>query len=832
MQLARQLNATGLGVFPCAVSYNNIKQRWDKRPLTVNHESWALTAARPIDDPAVMWGGISVLGVPIPTGVIVLDGDHYKDGAATPAGVDALLGVSVPWALALIQTTIGGGAHYAFRLPPGCPEAKQGVDVFGKGSAFDSRVANKGFICTGEGYTAADVFGVMRMSMPDSLPELPRELLPILTPPRTEATTHEDVIVDADVLKSALAHIDPTSRTDWFDVGCALKNIFQDDLESGFMLWDQWSGGEFWPDGCPAGYAAETQQFQWDTMRATRDNSSTITGGTLYHKAMRGGWAPPAQFDTSAAFGAGAVAVEAFSALVDRIMEEGADSRKTEELLNAIVSSGCNDVQALLLRNELKAVMRSAKILDKALAAAIDKKTTPTSATPHAGLYAANDSDNAGLFLMQHYPNTSLIKCDGEFYFYTGQCWEKVDTDTLKYQVARDMAPVRPQVSRIKSCFEMVSAVCPVHQGGMQRAPSHKIIFNNGVLDINTGMLSSHSPQYLTTNILPYDYNPGATCSEWLTFLNTTLGGDAERIALLQEWVGYLLTSDYRHHKVLLLLGPARSGKGTIGRVIQQIVGEANFSGGSLSSFASDEFINGLRHKPVMFIGDAEKRVSRAKVDQVIERIKSISGNDAVAFNRKWLPGLTETLPTRFTVAANSVPNLFDDSGALASRLLVLPFTRSFLGFEDLALADRLLTELPGIAAWALEGLRRLNHQGQFTTSAIGREEMQYIREAYSPLARFIGEACTTDPSAECTSCDLHTVYRAWCLNEGEDILKRKTFIGAIKDATRGRHVTYGTHRFKGGNGVERGFKGIAPIEVASATASAFQPRIVREETP
>ena len=831
MQLAQQLKAAGLGAFPCVVQYNEIKRRWDKRPITVNHESWALTGARPIDDPAVAWQGTTVLGLPIPDRVIVLDGDHYKDSAATPAGVDAVFGMQAPWAAALIQTTIGGGCHYAFKVPADWPAhmMRQGSDIFGKGSAFDSRVAGKGFICTGEGYTPADAFGVMRMAAPDSLPELPRELLPVFIPPAPAEPQERHEVADAGTITDALRHIDPSFRTDWFDVGCALKNIFHDNTETGFAIWDAWSAGEFWEDGCPAGYAAETQRFQWDTMRATRDSSSTITGGTLYHKAMRGGWIPPAQFDTSAAFGVGAVPVAAFSALVDRIMEEGADSRKTEELLAAITTSGCNEVQALLLRNELKSVMRSAKILDKALSAAIDKQTAPASAVSTAGLYAANDSDNAALFLTQHHPNSSLIKCDGEFYAYTGRCWENVPADTLKHQVAVSMAPARLQVSRIKSCFEMISAISPVHQGGMQRAPKHKIIFNNGVLDVTTGVLSAHSPEYLTTNLLPYDYNPGATCGEWLAFLHNTLAGDQERIALLQEWVGYLLTNDYRHHKVMLLLGPKRCGKGTIGRVIQQIVGEANFSGGSLSAFATDSFIDSLRAKPVLFIGDAEKRIAPAKVNQVIERIKSISGNDSVAFDRKFLSGLSETLPTRFTIAANSVPNLFDDSGALASRLLVLPFTRSFLGFEDLALADRLLAELPGIASWALEGLRRLNQTGRFTTSIMGQAETQYIREAYSPLARFLAEACALEPSARCTSADLHTAYRAWCLNEGEDILKRKTFIGAIKDATRGSRVEYGPHRFDDGSR-GRGFTGVRPVAMTSATgtASAFTPQVVK----
>ena len=53
---------------------------------------------------------------------------------------------------------------------------------------------------------------------------------------------------------------------------------------------------------------------------------------------------------------------------------------------------------------------------------------------------------------------------------------------------------------------------------------------------------------------------------------------------LLQEWVGYLLTQDTRQHKILLIVGPPRSGKGTIGRVLRELLGHENVVGPTLSS--------------------------------------------------------------------------------------------------------------------------------------------------------------------------------------------------------------------------------------------------------
>lgn len=833
MQLAQQLKAAGLGAFPCALNYDQTKGKWGKKPLTVQGESWAITAERPIDDPQVAWqtGGQTAIGVPVPADVIVIDLDTYVPGCTTQTA-DAIFGCQIPWQQALIQTTIGGGQHYAFKAPStwrvkqrdnigGTPRNKSGVDTRTIG----------GFICTGHGYTPADVFGVLRMAYPQSLPELPEGCRELLERHEAPAPTGPVVLPDDSerdlpALEAALRHIDPEKREDWFEVGCALKHYFHDDESTGFALFDAWSGGEYWKDGCPAGYAGETQSSQWGTFKPVKEGR-TIAIGTLFHKAMQGGWIPPARFDTSAAFGQGAAPVETFNGLVQRINEQGADSRHVEDILKSITTSGCNEIQALLLRNELKAMLQSAKLLDKDMRALIDRATSPQSAIPAVnGLYGPNDTDNAALFLSTRYPNETLIKCDSEYFCYSGKVWEKLPIDALKHQIASDMAMARCQVSRINTCIDLVCKLAPVSEGGMSRLPANKIIFDNGVLDIDTGYLEVHSKSYLTTNILPYNYNPGAYCPEWLAFLYVTLEGDQERIGLLQEWIGYLLTSDYRHHKVMMLLGPRRCGKGTIGRVIQQVVGETNFSGGSLTSFAADSFIDSLRNKPVMFIGDAEKRVAPAKVNQVIERIKSISGNDSVAFDRKFISHMSETLPTRITIATNSVPNLFDDSGALASRLLLLPFNVSFYGREDLLLFNRLVPELSGIAAWALEGLRRLQHNGRFVEPAASQSEMQYISEAYSPLTRFLNEACICTPDSESTTGDLYAVYRVWCLDEGEDILKSKTFVGAIKDATRGKDVSYGVHRFNDGTR-GRGFKGIQSAGAVPSTASAFQPKVV-----
>lgn len=810
MQLSEQLRAVGIRTFPCWV-----RQRpdggWDKGPRVRKGESWNDAAVKPYHDPSNDWSS-GVCGVPIPNGIVVLDLDSYK--GVTRADVDAYLGCRLDWDAALVQRTISGGEHYAFRCDWDVRQIQDG-DLVG----LDTRAAGRGFICAGTGYTPMR-FGLFAFAQPQTLPAMPDAARPVLervahtapTGPVAESTADEEQII------AALRHIDPgCGRTEWVKVGLALRHHYQNNEAQGEWVFDQWSAGAFWPAGTPENYVPEHVDHQWGSFKG----EGGVTIATLFYKAIHYGWQPPATFDTSGAFGQGGADVDAFAEIVRRVRSEGCDITQTQSLIDGIRAAGCNQLQVALLSAELKSEIKNAGVKDRKVDAHIDSllhTNTPSAETPQAeGTYGKSDPGNASTFLEKHYPAGRLVKCDGEYYAYNGKVWEKLEGDMLKHKIAADMVMSGAQSSKVNACIDLVCKLAPVMTGGMNQSLGNLIVFNNGVLDMASGVLYQHSMDFKTTVMMPYDYNPQAACPQWLGFLNDTLEGDGERVALLQEWLGYLMTSDYRHHKVMMLLGPKRSGKGTIGRVIENVVGSANFAGGSLSSFNNDAFIDRLRTKPVLFIGDAEKKVSNHDLPRVIERIKTISGNDSVDFNRKYLSGLSDTLPTRITIATNSVPSLFDDSGALASRIMVLPFYRSYYDNEDLYLIDRLLAELPGIAAWALEGLRRLQANGRFTIPAVSRDEMEYLVENYSPLVRFLGECTNPDDGAVVTARDLYETYRAWALAEGEDPLRRKTFIGSVKDSTRGSGIKYGVFNN------QRGFKGMAVTDVAPSTAAAFK---------
>ena len=136
--------------------------------------------------------------------------------------------------------------------------------------------------------------------------------------------------------------------------------------------------------------------------------------------------------------------------------------------------------------------------------------------------------------------------------------------------------------------------------------------------------------------------------------------------------------------------------------------------------------------KSLAIISDA-RLGGRTDSQVVVERLLSISGEDALTIDRKNLEPITVKLPTRLVIFSNELPRLGDSSGALAGRMILLRLTRSFYGQEDTGLTDRLLGELPGILNWAIAGWQRLRERGRFRQPTAADEMVDELSDLAKP---------------------------------------------------------------------------------------------------
>ena len=162
-----------------------------------------------------------------------------------------------------------------------------------------------------------------------------------------------------------------------------------------------------------------------------------------------------------------------------------------------------------------------------------------------------------------------------------------------------------------------------------------------------------------------------------------------------------------------MVVGPRRSGKGTIGRVLTRLIGEHNCVSPTLAGLGTNFGLAPLIGKQLAIISDA-RLSGRADQHAIAERLLSITGEDGLTIDRKYAPAWTGQLSSRFLILSNELPQLADVSGALAGRFILLLLRESFYGREDQDLTSKLLNELPGILNWAIAGWAKLASFGRF----------------------------------------------------------------------------------------------------------------------
>ena len=328
-------------------------------------------------------------------------------------------------------------------------------------------------------------------------------------------------------------------------------------------------------------------------------------------------------------------------------------------------------------------------------------------------------------------------------------------TEMLKSRIFRPVSDSIPCWMGDESC-EMLSSV----------ADTSSLIFGkNTILNLADMGILPHTPYWFNTAALDFDYDSHAECPQWNTFRNSIFGDDEESKQTLMEWMGLCLTPITKFHKALFLIGPKRSGKGTIGRILQKVVGIHSTVSPSTQAFGQNFGLQPLIGKTSAVVYDArfERGASR-----IIERVLNITGEDMLTIDRKNREALTLRLQTKLMFISNEVPNVIDQSGAFASRFIFLKLPQSFYGREDVELEVKLSRELPGILRLAIQHLQVLLERGRFIQPETGKRLAERMTALSSPVGEFMKQLLP--------SMSKEDIWKQWadfCIAEGEGLGKQ-----------------------------------------------------------
>ena len=336
---------------------------------------------------------------------------------------------------------------------------------------------------------------------------------------------------------------------------------------------------------------------------------------------------------------------------------------------------------------------------------------------------------------------------------------------------------------------------------------SKLVSLKNGLFHLEDSIMIPHSLGFFTQNSLPFNYDQASDCPQWKTFLKSVWVDDQESIDTLQEMFGYILSGDTTQQKFFNIIGPRRSGKGTINKVLVSLLGQHNTVAPELGELCDTFGLQPWLGKLLASFTDA--RAPERNRSAVVSQLLRIVGGDTITVNRKNKESWNGYLPTRIVVYSNEVLQLTENSNALTGRMIVLKMSKSFYDKEDTSLFSKLEKELSGIFNWAMQGLaRRLQRGGHFIQPESGKGYLELMAELGNPIGTFADDALVFEPRATVAKDDVFTAYKKWALNKsippGTELVFKKRFMAAIQE-----HVIESALERKNGNRIHiyRGVK-------------------------
>jgi P4 family phage/plasmid primase-like protien len=295
--------------------------------------------------------------------------------------------------------------------------------------------------------------------------------------------------------------------------------------------------------------------------------------------------------------------------------------------------------------------------------------------------------------------------------------------------------------------------------------------FRNLMLDWSTGTVYAHSEAVLSTVQLGCDWNPSARCGAWLGFLGQVVPTDA--VPFMQELFGYLLYSGNPLEKAFMFIGSGRNGKGVTLAVANALLGPGNVSKVKLQDLGGNRFATAdLFGRLANIAGDLDGTMLSST-----GAFKEVVGNDEIRAERKGRDSFRFRPFAKHLFAANIVPMSVDTTVGFMDRWVVLKFPNHF-DQPDTTLKDRLTSgaELEGVAAWAVEGLRRLMARGGFDLPPSMVEAKEEFELAVDPLRLFLREACDRREGDSTPISKVYPVYNAWCGQQQRKGLSKHQF--------------------------------------------------------
>lgn len=285
--------------------------------------------------------------------------------------------------------------------------------------------------------------------------------------------------------------------------------------------------------------------------------------------------------------------------------------------------------------------------------------------------------------------------------------------------------------------------------------PDEKLLaFYNGLLDLSTGKLLPHNPQYFTTyclncHLLTPDIP--ADCPVFECFLNDITGGDRVMIIRIWEIIGYCLTPDILGKAMFVFQGVPNSGKSILSDLISSFFPPDKVSALDIHALKQQFAMSELEGKALCISAD----LPNAPLDAIsASNIKKLTGRDIVSADKKYSTRKQFKFFGKIIAVTNYPLFTTRKDDGFEQRVIAVPFLYSVAPEKRVDLLPRLLPERSAIAKKALSAyfeLRKRHYRftGNYRLNQAEALYTQLCEEdaVMSQIYRFAQQYFTADPN-------------------------------------------------------------------------------------
>ena len=370
---------------------------------------------------------------------------------------------------------------------------------------------------------------------------------------------------------------------------------------------------------------------------------------------------------------------------------------------------------------------------------------------------------------------------DGEqLYFYDkkSNTWKsyrkKQATVVLRRLLLNVSVPVNIMAAEAKQVLEEIST-SPEFYNVIHDTPTNLINCRNGVLDLDNMEFKSDTEDFFRIQVdMKYISDNGKrTCEEFKKFLIHVfdIKNDSEvfnhpSVKRLMEVLGYLISNEYRAKKLMIILGPANSGKSQVLRLLRKVIGEENtvaLTLDELSGHGNGRFRTALLAKAHALIND---ELPTTGLKNLSELKKIIAGEPIIVEAKGANPIMMENR-TKMIFAGNQLPELkeADCGNAFVSRFCLIVFKKSVLpGEKKINLAEDLYKERDAIFSRAIdEYCNARKRKLEFTLDKDAEDILKSYKEENASVITFINDEEVIKEGEGVHTQELYRVYLWYC---------------------------------------------------------------------